>query len=226
MMECAHAETCVPLIDTCLAGNEEEKHWLFSSVETIPAIKRKAEWAPRWCDPKQCTFAEQMIAFAAVEGMFFSTSFCAIFFLKQRGMLPGLCQSNALISHDEGMHTDFACLIHTLLICPAAPLMIRSIVTDVVETECKFAHEALPIGLTGMNATLMSQCVEFCADRLLAALDQPKKHDSKKPFPFMKMIGLQDKSNFFEKKVSEHVLSGVGNHGPATNLMSSFWLPH
>jgi len=211
-MENVHTETYALLIDMYLAGNEGEKQRLFKSIEGIPSIKRKADWALRWCDAKQRTFAERLVAFVAVEGIFFSSSFCAIYWIKQKGILPGLCQSNELISRDEGLHCDFACLLNKKLHRPAAPLTIRMIIRDAVDIECEFVKAALPCGLMGMNATLMSQYVQFCANRLLAELDQPKAYGVTNPFPFMDLISLQGKTNFFEKHVSEYALSGVGNN--------------
>ena len=211
-MENIHNETYSLLIDTYLAGDHTEKLRLLKSVETIPCINRKAAWTMRWCDARHRTFAERLIAFAAVEGIFFSSSFCAIFWIKQRGILPGLCFSNELISRDEGLHCDFACLLHSLLLRPAAPITVRTIIKDAVQIEHEFIHDALPTGLIGMNAALMCQYVEFCADRLLVALDQPKIYGTENPFDFMTAISLQGKTNFFEKRVGEYGKSGVGSN--------------
>jgi ribonucleotide reductase beta subunit family protein with ferritin-like domain len=210
-MENIHAETYGLLIDTLLAGNDSEKHRLFKSIETVPTIKQKADWSLRWCDSRQRTFAERLIAFAAVEGIFFSSSFCAIYWIKQRGILPGLCQSNELIARDEGMHCDFAVHLHHMLLRPAAPLTIRTIISDAVEIESNFVRAALPCGLIGMNSDQMVQYVQFCADRLLTELGQPKIFRVENPFHFMELISLQGKTNFFEKRVSEYALSGVGD---------------
>ena len=209
-IENIHNEVYSLLIDTYTAPNPDEKHRLFTAVSTIDCIKKKADWTLNWCDARRRPFAERVIAFAAVEGIFFSGAFCAIFWFKQRGLLPGLCFSNELISRDEGLHCDFACLVHSKLTSKATPATIRRIIQDAVEIEQEFITEALPVRLIGMNADLMKTYVAFCADRLLIALDQPRLYHAENPFPWMDLISLQGKSNFFEKRVSEYGKSGVG----------------
>ena len=179
-------------------------------METVPCVKKKAEWALRWIQSSE-SFAERLIAFAAVEGIFFSGSFCAIFWLKKRGLMPGLTFSNELISRDEGLHTDFACLLYSMLNNKLSKDRIYQIITDAVAIEKEFVTEALPVHLIGMNSTLMSQYIEFVADRLLVALGLPKYYKSTNPFDWMELISLQGKTNFFEKRVGEYQKSGVMN---------------
>jgi len=210
-MENIHNETYSLLIDTYVRDHTSCTN-LLRAIHTHPCIKRKADWALAWCDARRRTFAERLIAFAVVEGIFFSGSFCAIFWMKQRGLMPGLCFSNELISRDEALHCDFACLLHQTLLTPASPLRIRQIVDEAVDIERDFVCDALPVSLIGMNATLMSQYIEFCADRLLVALGQPRLYAVSNPFPWMTTISLQGKTNFFEKRVSEYAKSGVGTH--------------
>ena len=188
-MENVHSETYALLLDTYIT-DPQHKQKLFRAIETIPCVRKKANWALSWCNTQRRTFAERLIAFAVVEGIFFSGSFCAIFWLKKRGILPGLCFSNELISRDEGLHCDFACLLHSKLIIPASPYRIRHIVTEAVEIEKEFIRDALPVALIGMNAELMCQYIEFCADRLLSALGQPKIYRVTNPFDWMVLISL------------------------------------
>ncbi len=207
MMENIHSETYSLLIDTYIK-DPKEKDYLFNAIETVPCVKQKAEWALRWIG--NGSFQERLIAFAAVEGIFFSGSFCSIFWLKKRGLMPGLSFSNELISRDEGMHCDFACLLyndHVVNKLPAAT--VRQIITDAVVIEKEFVSSALPVALIGMNADLMCQYIEFVADRLLAALHQPKVYNVENPFPWMDMISLQGKTNFFEKRVGDYQKAGV-----------------
>ena len=206
MMENIHSETYSLLIDTYIKKTSEKDH-LFRAIETLPCVKKKADWALQWIE--QGSFAERLIAFAAIEGIFFSGSFCAIFWLKKRGLMPGLSFSNELISRDEGMHTDFACLLYKQLKQKLSREKIRSIIVDAVEIEQEFITESLPVRLIGMNADLMSQYIEFVADRLLESLGEEKIYKSSNPFDFMEMISLQGKTNFFEKRVSEYQKSGV-----------------
>ncbi|MBP9209460.1 MAG: ribonucleotide-diphosphate reductase subunit beta [Saprospiraceae bacterium] len=209
MMENIHSETYSLLIDTYIK-DPKEKDYLFHAVENLECVKRKADWALRWI--KHGSFCEQLIAFAVVEGIFFSGSFCSIFWLKKRGLMPGLSFSNELISRDEGMHCDFACLLYNKHIANKLPKdTIESIVRDAVEIEKFFITEAIPVALIGMNADLMCQYIEFVADRLLVALGNPKIYQSQNPFPFMDMISVQGKTNFFEKRVSEYQKAGVSN---------------
>lgn len=208
-IENIHSETYSLLIDTYIRDTKE-KAKLLNAIETIPCVKKKAEWALRWIQSSD-SFAERLIAFAAVEGIFFSGSFCSIFWLKKRGLMPGLTFSNELISRDEGLHTDFACLLYSMLQNKLAKDRIYQIITDAVAIEKEFITEALPVHLIGMNASLMSQYIEFVADRLFVALGLPKFYKSTNPFDWMEMISLQGKTNFFEKRVGEYQKSGVMN---------------
>jgi len=209
-MENIHNEVYSLLIDTYMAHAPAAKNRLFNAIAAIPCIGKKADWTLQWCDARRRPFAERVIAFAAVEGIFFSGAFCAIFWFKQRGLLPGLCFSNELISRDEGLHCDFACLVHSKLLSKAPPATIRHIIKGAVEIEKEFVTKALPVKLIGMNADLMATYVEFCADRLLVALEQPRLYKAANPFPWMTLISLQGKSNFLEKRVSEYRKTGVG----------------
>lgn len=209
MMENIHSETYSLLIDTYVK-DEAEKNELFHAIEVFPAIKEKAEWALRWISSE--SFAERLIAFAAVEGIFFSGSFCSIFWLKKRGLMPGLTFSNELISRDEGMHCDFAVHLHNNhLINKVSKARITEILTDALNIERKFITESLPVSLIGMNANLMTQYLEFVTDRLLVELGCDRVYNSSNPFDFMDMISLQGKTNFFEKRVAEYQKSGVMN---------------
>jgi ribonucleoside-diphosphate reductase beta chain len=206
MIENIHSETYSLLIDTYIKDTQD-KDKLFHAIETIPAVKHKAEWALRWIG--NGGFAERLIAFAAVEGIFFSGSFCSIFWLKKRGLMPGLTFSNELISRDEGLHCDFACLLYSQLVNPLAKEKVTEIITDAVNIEKEFVTEALPVRLIGMNADMMCQYIEFVADRLLVALGCAKVYNATNPFDFMELISLQGKTNFFEKRVAEYQKSGV-----------------
>lgn len=208
-MENIHSETYSLLIDTYVKDNKEKDH-LFRAVDTMDCVKKKADWALRWID--EGSFAERLVAFAAVEGIFFSGSFCSIFWLKKRGLMPGLTFSNELISRDEGMHCDFAChLYNEHLKQQLSEDTVRKIITDAVEIEKEFVTDALPVSLIGMNAELMRQYIEFVADRLLSELNCSKEYNSSNPFDFMEMISLQGKTNFFEKRVGEYQKAGVKN---------------
>ncbi|MBG6235510.1 ribonucleoside-diphosphate reductase beta chain [Pedobacter sp. CAN_A7] len=206
MMENIHSETYALLIDTYIK-DPDEKDRLFHAVETVPCVKRKAEWALRWIDGG--SFAERLVAFAAVEGIFFSGSFCSIFWLKKRGLMPGLTFSNELISRDEGMHCEFACLLYKMLENKLSEEAVHGIIRDAVEIEKEFVTDALPVALIGMNAKLMSQYIEFVADRWLQELGYTKIYNATNPFDFMEMISLQGKTNFFEKRVGDYQKSGV-----------------
>jgi ribonucleoside-diphosphate reductase beta chain len=213
MMENIHSETYSLLIDTYIKDKEEQNK-LFNAIETVPAIKRKAEWALRYIE--KGTFVERLIAFAAVEGIFFSGSFCAIFWLKKRGLMPGLTFSNELISRDEGMHCDFAChLFNHHIENKLTQQQVRDIICGALEIE-----KALPLRLIWMNSDLMAQYLEFVTDRLLVALGVPKVYNSENPFDFMQNIALQGKTNFFEKRVAEYQKAGVNN--AAEDLSSAF----
>lgn len=218
MMENIHSETYSLLIDTYVK-DEAEKHELFHAIETFPAIKDKAEWALKWIESD--SFAERLIAFAAVEGIFFSGSFCSIFWLKKRGLMPGLTFSNELISRDEGMHCDFAVHLHNHHLVNKVPkARITEILTDALNIERKFITESLPASLIGMNATLMTQYLEFVTDRLLVELGCDRVYNSSNPFDFMDMISLQGKTNFFEKRVAEYQKAGVMNSDSEASKIS------
>src|SRR6478735_5787367 len=206
MMENIHSETYSLLIDTYIKDPKEKDH-LFNALETVPCVKKKGEWALKWINSEN--FTERLIAFAAVEGIFFSGSFCSIFWLKKRGLMPGLTFSNELISRDEGLHCDFACLLYSMLENKLPESRLHAIIRDAVAIEQEFVTDALPVSLIGMNAALMNQYIEFCADRLLVALGASKIYNSTNPFDFMEMISLQGKTNFFEKRVGEYQKAGV-----------------
>lgn len=209
MMENIHSEMYSLLIDTYIQ-DPAEKDRLLRAIETIPAVQKKAEWALKWVNSEH--FQERLIAFAAVEGIFFSGSFCSIFWLKKRGLMPGLSFSNELISRDEGMHTDFAVLLHNHHLANRVPEeRIKEIVCSALEIEKEFITESLPVRLIGMNSDLMKQYLEFVADRLLFDLGCSKVFRSENPFDFMENIALQGKTNFFEKRVGEYQKSGIMN---------------
>ena len=209
MMENIHSETYSLLIDTYVK-DEKEKAMLFNAIETFPAIKKKADWALKWIESP--SFAERLIAFAAVEGIFFSGSFCSIFWLKKRGLMPGLTFSNELISRDEGMHCDFAVHLHEHHLINKVPKeRIKEILVDALNIEREFITESLPASLIGMNSKLMSQYLEFVTDGLLQDLVVKSEYGTANPFDFMDMISLQGKTNFFEKRVSEYQKAGVLN---------------
>lgn len=208
MMENIHSEMYSLLIDTYVKNpNEQQKY--FNAIEEVPCVKGKASWALNWI--KSDNFAERLIAFAAVEGIFFSGSFCSIFWLKKRGMMPGLSFSNELISRDEGLHCDFACHLHNNHIINKVPEnKIVEIISSALEIEKQFITESLPVDLIGMNSGLMKKYLEFVADRLLIDLRCKKIYNSKNPFDFMQNIALQNKTNFFEKRVAEYSKANVG----------------
>jgi ribonucleoside-diphosphate reductase beta chain len=208
MMENIHAETYSLLIDTYIKDPNEKDH-LFKALDTVPSVRKKGEWALRWLDRKRGNFAERLVAFAAVEGIFFSGSFCSIFWLKKRGIMQGLTYSNELISRDEGLHCDFACMLHNKLVKGAGENMIHRIISEAVAIEIEFVTEALPVSLIGMNAEWMAQYIEFVADRLLISLGATKLYGTENPFPWMEMISMQGKTNFFERRVAEYQKAGV-----------------
>ena len=220
-MENIHSEMYSQLLDTYIKDTKEKTH-LFNAIETIPCVQKKAQWAIQWIESGEC-FAQRLVAFAAVEGLFFSGSFCSIFWLKKRGLMPGLTFSNELISRDEGLHCDFACLLYrNHLEHKLSQQEIESIICGAVVIEKEFVTDALPVRLIGMNAELMSQYIEFCADRLMVALGHDKVYNSKNPFDFMEMISLQGKTNFFEKRVGDYqkagVMSGITNQDGHKNF--------
>ncbi len=221
MMENIHAETYALLIDSYIK-DPQEKYRLFHAIETVPAVKKKAEWALRWI--QNGSFAERLVAFAAVEGIFFSGSFCSIFWLKKRGLMPGLTFSNELISRDEGLHCEFACLLYGMLSNKLSHEAVASIIGDAVAIEKEFISDALPVKLIGMNADLMKQYIEFVADRWMAELGYPKIFNSANPFDFMEMISLQGKTNFFEKRVGDYQKAGLlsGKEAQSFSLEEDF----
>ncbi|KAK3357205.1 ribonucleotide reductase [Lasiosphaeria hispida] len=208
MMENIHSETYSLLIDTYIKEPAQRTH-LFNAIDTIPAIRKKADWALRWIIDEKSTFAQRLVAFAAVEGIFFSGAFASIFWLKKRGLMPGLTFSNELISRDEGLHTDFACLLFSHLNNRPSKQVVEEVIIDAVRIEQEFLTEALPCALLGMNSNLMKQYIEYVADRLLVALGNEKVYKVTNPFDFMENISLGGKTNFFEKRVGEYQKAGV-----------------
>lgn len=210
-MENVHSETYSLLIDTYIKSTSEKAR-LFNAIDTLDCVKKKADWALRWID--KGTFAQRLVAFAAVEGIFFSGSFCSIFWLKKRGLMPGLSFSNELISRDEGLHCDFACLLYNHhLNNKLSKEEVQEIIMDAVQIEKEFVTDAIPVRLIGMNSELMGQYIEFVADRLLMELGNTKVYNTPNPFDFMDMISIQGKTNFFEKRVGEYQKAGVLNSG-------------
>ena len=220
-IENIHSEMYSLLIDTYIKDEAQKTH-LLSAIDTVPSVQKKAEWALRWID--NGNFPERLIAFACVEGIFFSGSFCSIFWLKKRGLMPGLTFSNELISRDEGLHRDFACLLYSYLNNKPDVEVVRQIVTEAVEIEKEFVCDALPVSLVGMNKELMSDYVEFVADHLLGQLGMEKEYNATNPFDWMELISLQGKTNFFEKRVGEYQKSGVMNSLTAGGSANSFSL--
>jgi ribonucleotide reductase beta subunit family protein with ferritin-like domain len=209
-MENVHTEVYSNIL-AALVREPAQQARLFNAVANFPSIKKKANWAARWTDPAVCSYAERLIAFAVVEGVFFSSAFCAIFWLKKRGLLPGVCFANELISRDEGLHRDFAVYLATQrLRSPASPVTVRRIVDEAVGVEAEFVAEALPVSLIGINKESMIDYVRFVADHLLVSLGQCKLYDAVNPFEWMETISLQGKTNFFEKRVGEYARSQVG----------------
>ena len=214
-MENIHSETYSLLIDTYVK-DVEEKHKLFNAIDTIPSIKKKADWTMKWINDKDATFGTRVIAFAAVEGIFFSGSFCSIFWLKKRGLMPGLCHSNELISRDEGLHTEFAVLMYSMLQDKPSKENVISIIKEAVDLEIEFITESLSCNLIGMNMVLMKQYIEYVADRLLLMLGIDKIYSVSNPFDWMELISIQGKTNFFEKRVGEY--SNVANSEASENV--------
>lgn len=209
MMENVHSETYSLLIDTYINDNKE-KTKLFNAIETIPAVKEKANWALKWISDKKSSFAIRLISFAIVEGIFFSGSFCSIFWLKSRGLMPGLCFSNELISRDERLHTDFAVLLYNNYIKNKIPFdEIKKIFIEAVNIETKFINESIDCNLIGMNKELMKIYIEYVADFLLTQLKYPKIYNAINPFPFMEAISIERKGNFFEARISEYNMSDI-----------------
>ncbi|KHN09932.1 Ribonucleoside-diphosphate reductase small chain [Glycine soja] len=219
-IENIHFEMYSLLLETYIKDSSQKSH-LFRAIDTIPCVTKKAQWALRWIDSSD-SFAERLVAFACVEGIFFSGSFCAVFWLKKRGLMPGLTFSNELISRDEGLHCDFACLLYSLLRQKLTEERVREIVKDAVDIEREFVCDALPCALVGMNGDLMSQYIEFVADRLLGALGCGKVYNVQNPFDWMELISLQGKTNFFEKRVGEYqkasVMSSLNGNGGGSHV--------
>lgn len=208
-MEGIHSEMYSLLIDA-LIKDSQKKNELFNAIKKIPCVKNKADWALKWINNKEDDFGIRLIAFAIVEGIFFSASFCSIYWLKERGLMPGLTFSNELISRDEGLHTDFACLLHSMLQNKPKQKTVHEIVNEAVLIEKNFITKAIPCNMIGMNTKLMEKYIEFVADRLLVQLNYDKLYNSKNPFDFMETISLRGKANFFEKKQSNYIKAGVG----------------
>jgi ribonucleoside-diphosphate reductase beta chain len=209
LLEAVHSETYSLLIDTYIS-DPQEKSDLLRAIETIPCVKKKADWALQWIDSKDACFGTRLIAFAAIEGIFFSGAFCAIFWLKQRGLMPGLTLSNEFIARDEGIHTDFACLLYSKIVNRLPKAKAHKLIREAVKIEKNFITKSLPCELIGMNAKLMSQYIEFVADRLSLQLGYPKIYSATNPFDFMERISLENKDNFFEKRVSTYAKGSVG----------------
>jgi ribonucleoside-diphosphate reductase subunit M2 len=209
MMEGIHSEAYSLMIDTFVKDEADKTH-LLNAIQTIPCVGRKADWAMKWIGDKKSSFATRLIAFACVEGIFFSGSFCAIFWLKQKGLMPGLTTSNEFIARDEGMHTDFACLLYSHIQNRVRKSRLKEIIMEAVDIEKEFICESLPCRLQGMNADLMKQYIEFVADRLCVQIGYDKIYNATNPFDFMERISLEGKDNFFEKRVSNYAKAGVG----------------
>jgi len=216
-IENIHSETYSLLIDTYIK-DLPLKHKLLNAIETIPSVKKKADWALKWISDKKSDFNKRVIAFACVEGIFFSGAFCSIFWLKKRGLMPGLCHSNELISRDEGLHTEFAVLVHHTLQNRCSDEEIYEIVLEAVSIEKEFITESLPCKLIGMNNDLMKQYIEYVADRLLLMFGLEKKYNSVNPFDWMEMISIQGKTNFFEKRVGEYSNNANPNSNAEDNV--------
>lgn len=206
-IECVHSETYATLIDIYVK-DQDEKNMLFNAITTIPSVKKKADWALKWANSESATFGERLVAFVAVEGLLFSGSFASIFYMKKRGLLPGLTFSNELISRDEGMHTEFGIHLFKMLNKPPSRGTVYTIVGEAVDGEVEFMTEALPVSLIGMNVGMMKEYIEFVADYLLVDLGFPKKYNTKNPFDFMENISLQNKTNFFEARVGAYSKAG------------------
>ena len=221
MIENIHGEMYSQLLDTLITDSEERIKCL-RAIEHFPAIKRKADWALKWCKDKRSSFGTRVVAFVAVEGLFFSGSFCAIFWLKKRGLLTGVSFANELISRDEGMHTDFGCMMHSLLKNKPSKAKIYEIFQDAVTIEKEFITESLPCRLVGMNSNMMTQYIEFVADRLLTQLGHPKLYNATNPFPWMEMISMDGKTNFFERRVGDYSKSVDSRNESSFDLLAAF----
>ena len=216
-----HSETYSLLIDTYIKDNEE-KMKIFNSIQNIPCVYKKAKWAYKWIENKEVNFATRLIAFAIIEGIFFSGSFCAIYWLKKRGLMPGLTFSNELISKDEGMHCHFACLLYSYIKNKIKPEIIYEMIKEAVDIEKEFITDSIPCAMIGMNAEMMKQYIEFVSDRLLIQLGYEKRWNSKNPFDFMELISLRPKSNFFELRVGEYARSSIAEDNDQFELNNDF----
>jgi ribonucleotide reductase beta subunit family protein with ferritin-like domain len=203
LMESVHSESYALMIDTYIE-NKQEKLDILRAIQTIPCVQKKAEWALQWIESKEASFAHRLMAFAIIEGIFFSGAFCSIYWLKQRGLMPGLTVSNELIARDEGLHTEFACLLYSKLVNRLSKTDAHKMMREAVKIEKNFITKALPCELIGMNSKLMSEYIEFVADRLITQLGYPKLYHTKNPFDFMERISLEGKDNFFEKRVTTY----------------------
>ena len=217
MMENIHSETYSLLIDKYITDSVE-KHKTFNAIENNPAIKKKADWAIKWIDSDCANFSTRLVAFAIVEGLFFSGAFCSIYWIKKRGLMPGLTFSNELISRDEAMHTEFAILLYSMISNKLDVELINKIFNEAVTIEKNFILESIPCNLIGMNVQMMSEYIEFVADRLLIQLGYNKLFNTKNPFDFMELISLDSKTNFFEKRVSEYSLGAIQNEDLEENI--------
>jgi ribonucleoside-diphosphate reductase subunit M2 len=220
-MENIHSHTYSLLIETYIR-NKEEKHNLFNAIENYPCIKKKADWSKKWIHDNRSTFATRLVAFACVEGIFFSGAFCSIFWLKKRGLMPGLTFSNELISRDEALHCEFAVLLYSKLMKKIKKTRIYEIIKEAVEIETEFICEALPCRLIGMNSELMTQYIKFVADRLCVQLGYEKIYNVSNPFDFMELISLENKGNFFERRVSDYALANKSNSEEAFDFVEDF----
>lgn len=217
-IENIHSEMYSLLIDTYVKDSEK-KNKLLNAVETIPSIQKKANWAMKWINDTDSDYNKRVIAFAAVEGIFFSGAFCSIYWLKKRGLMPGLTFSNELISRDEALHTEFAVLMYSMLNKKCDEETVKKIITEAVSIEKEFINDSIPCRLIGMNSDMMSQYIEFVADRLIVQLGYKKVYGTKNPFPFMEMISLEGKTNFFEKRVGDYAKAGVKNNTMKSKLV-------
>jgi ribonucleotide reductase beta subunit family protein with ferritin-like domain len=218
-MEHIHSETYSLLIDTYVK-DAKEKDKLFNAVQNFPAIEEKANWAMKWINDFKAPFSQRLVAFAIVEGIFFSASFCAIFWLRERGLLPGLSFANQLISRDEGQHTEFACLLYNKLQYRLDESIVQDMVKEAVDIEMRFITESIPCAMIGMNADLMRDYIKFIADRILLMLNYNKVYEAKNPFTFMEFAALEGKTNFFEKRVAEYSKAGVGSKNSIPDMIS------
>ena len=220
MIENIHSEMYSKLIDTYVK-DPTEKSVLFNAIHNFPSIKKKADWTLKWTNQNYATFQERLIAFAVVEGIFFSGAFCSIFWLKKRGMFPGLCMANTQIAKDEGLHTDFAVLLYSKIINKLSQERVYEIITEAVDIECEFITESLPVDIIGMNSKLMQQYIKFVADHLLYDLKYEKLYNVSNPFEWMEMISLQGKTNFFEQRVPEYSMASIGQDNSANEFTMS-----